>query len=404
VLIIMDASKSMAKPTGDGRTRLESAKEALRTLVRELPDDARVGLRLYGHRYADTSQERGCSDTELVQPVGPVDREDLLSDIESYEAVGFTPIGRSLREGARDLPAEGASSIVLVSDGGDNCAGSEPSGSPGPCTVAEQIATQGTAVSIQAVGFQVTPEARELLECVAEKGGGVYRDAGDTEELSLALKALAARGIRSPTPAGKPVSGGPDAAQAVALEPGRYLDELGLGEQRWYRVELAAGQRLAASAAMVPPCSPQGATGDIGSMLRIQFHPPGGGQALNPPGYSFETSLFNGELNVASTGLIGPPVDPRRPGAAFSAPGAYLVSVESRGSPGFLRTQFGTDRLPMELLVNAVGEPVGTGDPSDGGRDEGAGPVALVALIVVAALALGGAGGALAVRRSRRPG
>lgn len=409
VLIIMDASKSMAKPTGDGRTRLEAAKEALRSLVDELPDDARVGLRLYGHRYSDTSEARGCTDTELVEPVGPLDRESLLGDIDAYEAVGFTPIGRSLREGADDLPDEGASSIVLVSDGGDNCAGSSASSGAGPCTVAEQIAAEGTAVSIQAVGFQVSTQARESLECVAEEGGGVYRDAEDTDELSLALKALAARSIRSPEPAGEPVTGGAGGGQAVALEPGRYLDELGLGEQRWYRVEVAAGQRLAASAALVAPCPPQGLSGDLGSALTIQFHPPEGGERLFPPGYSFTTALFSGELNVAGTGLIGPPVDPRRPDReSFSAPGAYLVSVQSRGSPGYLRSAFGTDRVPMELLVNAVGEPVRFGDdasaPGGDGEDEGESPAALVAMVVVLALVLGGAGGAMAMRRSRRSG
>ena len=50
----MDASKSMAKPIGGGEvgSRLDAAKRALRTVVDGLPDGARVGLRLYGHRVA----------------------------------------------------------------------------------------------------------------------------------------------------------------------------------------------------------------------------------------------------------------------------------------------------------------------------------------------------------------
>ena len=53
VILILDASKSMKADDGTGRPKFQAAKEALNTLVDELPDDAKVGparLRLAGQR------------------------------------------------------------------------------------------------------------------------------------------------------------------------------------------------------------------------------------------------------------------------------------------------------------------------------------------------------------------
>src|SRR5699024_12709700 len=48
LLLVLDASGSMAEDAGGGQTRIQAAKDALRTVVDELPDDAEGGLRVYG--------------------------------------------------------------------------------------------------------------------------------------------------------------------------------------------------------------------------------------------------------------------------------------------------------------------------------------------------------------------
>lgn len=404
VLIVMDASKSMATDAGGGQTRLEVAKEALRTLVAELPADARVGLRLYGHRFADTSRERGCTDTELVQPVGPLDREELLGQIDSYEARGFTPIGRSLQEAADDLPDEGRNTIVLVSDGGDNC------GQPGPCATAQQIAKDGTSVAIQAIGLQVTQGAREQLECIAERGGGVYRDADDAQELAVQLRALSARAVRTFEPTGEPVEGGETAGAATPIEPGAYTGEIGVGEERWYRLPLAEGQRLAASAALVRTCALTGSVG-FASRFEMEFHD-AAGKAIVPPGTNTVTSLFAAEeLSVASVGLLGFEVDSSRGEFdPFNRPGPYLIRL-LLGESKDLAEQLGGSRVPIELLVNVEGDapagapagspPADDATPAREVSDEGDDGL-LVALVAAGGLLLGAAVGATIMAR-RRP-
>jgi Ca-activated chloride channel family protein len=134
MVLIMDASGSMNELDADGQPLIDGAKQALRGVVEALPDDTNVGLRIYGHRFPNTDRANGCQDTELIHPVQPLDRAAMLTAIDGYQALGFTPIGLSLEEALTDLPLEGPRSIVLVSDGEDTCAPPDPCRSPPTCT------------------------------------------------------------------------------------------------------------------------------------------------------------------------------------------------------------------------------------------------------------------------------
>lgn len=397
VLIVMDASDSMAKDAGGGQTRLDAAKESLRTLVAGLPDDARVGLRLYGHRSAGVSRAEACRDTELVQPVAPLDRAALTERIDSYEAVGRTPIGSALREGADDLPDDGTrTSIVLVSDGGDNCA------PPDPCEVAEDLGQEGTSVAIQAIGFQVTENAREQLECIAREGGGAYRDADDAGELAFALRALASRGLRDYEADGTPIEGGPQAAGAVPVESGRYLDAVAPDGERWYRVDLQRGQRLAAGATATGGCALGGAIasgGAIGAVLRIELFDERGEDL--PGATQAAPNLFVGtELGFESVGVLDPTVP---------SPATRLVrvTVEDNGSGDLAALQDG-EPLDVELLVDVSGEagpapstppPPAAGTPSRASDEEDTPTEGLAAVGLLGLLIGAGGGATVALRR-----
>ena len=185
-LIVLDASKSMNEDAGNGGTRLDAAKQAVDTLVDRLPEGAPLGLRVYGSKVSEVSRSEGCRDTELTVPVGPLDKDALRSTVNALEGKGRTPIGRSLLAVPDDLgTAEGRRSVVLVTDGGDNCA------PPDPCKAAETVAKRGVEMSISVVGFQVNDRVRKQLRCIAEAGGGSYVDVSDADTLGDELAALA---------------------------------------------------------------------------------------------------------------------------------------------------------------------------------------------------------------------
>jgi Ca-activated chloride channel family protein len=245
LLLILDASGSMNGDDGHGRPKIDAAKDALRSLVDSLPVGAPVGLRVYGHRVPNTDKANGCRDSELVAPVRPLDPAAMKAVIGSFHAVGFTPIGFSLQESVKDLPAEGERTVVLVSDGADTCA------PPEPCDVAKTLRGQGVDLKIETVGFQVDPAARGQLQCIAAAGGGSYRDAGDAASLSREVQAISARALRQYTAGGTPVQGGSAFRDAPLLEAGLYKDGVLAGETNWYAVNVAAGQQLTVTATLV---------------------------------------------------------------------------------------------------------------------------------------------------------
>jgi Ca-activated chloride channel family protein len=101
VILILDASKSMKDDDGTGRPKFQAAKEALDTLVDELPDEAKVGLRVYGSEVSGTGRRAGCADTKLVSPVAALDRAGIKAQIGALEPRGFTPIGAPSRTSGR---------------------------------------------------------------------------------------------------------------------------------------------------------------------------------------------------------------------------------------------------------------------------------------------------------------
>ncbi|MBO0918065.1 vWA domain-containing protein [Streptomyces laculatispora] len=246
LVMVLDSSGSMGQDDGTGRTRMESARAAVGTVVDGLPDGYPTGLRVYG---ADRPQ--GCTDTRLVRPVRKLDRAAVKRAVAGVRPRGDTPIGLSLRKAAQDLPqpaggAIGTRTILLISDGEDNC------GTPQPCEVAGQLGKDGAGLRIDTVGFQVKGAAREQLECVAKAGNGRYYDAPDAESLARQLQRasqLSADGYRF---RGEPVAGAATADRSPVLVPGQYLDTIGPGEKRYYAVDLDAVSTADFAATAVP--------------------------------------------------------------------------------------------------------------------------------------------------------
>ncbi|MGN6574297.1 MAG: vWA domain-containing protein [Nocardioides sp.] len=245
--LVLDASGSMKEPHGDGRTRFRAAVDALREVVGALPGGMQVGLRIYGSKIDDGPGS--CQDSELVVPVGPLDKGALRNALGKARPLGNTPIAYSLREAAKDLPSEGSRTIVLVSDGEESCGGD-------PCQVARDLSKQGLDLHVDVVGFQVDAKARNQLTCIAQAGRGTFYDAPNADALVSQLSRLSARAARAYAPRGTPVEGTDDAGGAPLLEPGQYLDTIGDGgETETYLVDPAEGSTLHVSATDRPTSS-----------------------------------------------------------------------------------------------------------------------------------------------------
>ena len=220
MMLVLDSSGSMAEKTPSGVTRIAAAKTALGEVVDTLPDEAAVGLRVYGATVFSKSDAGACTDSQQVVEPGTDNREDLRAAIASYQPYGETPIGYALREAAKDIGGEGNRSIVLVSDGEATCA-------PDPCEVASEITRSGIDLQVDVVGLDVTGSAREQLQCVAENGNGTYYDADDADELADSLDRVAERAVRPFTFSGTPIHGSSDPATPTPITAGEWTDEIG---------------------------------------------------------------------------------------------------------------------------------------------------------------------------------
>ena len=233
LLLMLDASGSMKEPDPSGGTKMQAAKKALTGVVDSLPDDADVGLRVYGAtEEGGTPTKAACNDTQLAVPVGPLDKTAMKTAVNGFRAKGETPIAHSLQKGLDDLGDTGKRNIILVSDGKESCV-------PDPCPTIKKLVGKGVDLRIDTVGFAVDDKARKQLQCLADTGNGTYYDAADADELTTTLDKLSTRAVRDFTFSGKPVTGVDvgDAEQPPedlpVLEPGLYTDRLTNSENAW---------------------------------------------------------------------------------------------------------------------------------------------------------------------------
>lgn len=276
-MLVLDSSGSMKEPAGGGQTKIGAARSALTRVVRDLPDDAQVGLRVFGAKVFSRTDSGACTDTQQVVAPSTGNRSQLLSAVRAYQPYGETPIPAALQAAAKDLGSSGTRSIVLVSDGESTC-------SPDPCTVAAQISRQGVDLQINVVGLSVSARARRQLQCIADAGNGTYVDARSADQIRSGLTRAAERALRPFTLTGTPITGGTTAEQASPLTVGEWLDRLPANEDdagsRFYSVErTAADTTLRVSAVTqggkgddsieVEILSPSGERCDLGQTLRL---------------------------------------------------------------------------------------------------------------------------------------
>jgi Ca-activated chloride channel family protein len=324
ILIILDASGSMNDLDEDEVPFIEKAKQAVLRLIEALPDGLAVGLRVYGHREPNTDPVRGCLDTELVVPVGPLDREAIREAVEGLGASGFTPIGLSLREAAADLPGEGPRSIVLISDGEDTCA------PPDPCRVAEELFGAAFDVRIESVGFLIDTgsAAEQQLRCIAEVTGGEYRPAGRAEDLVARLGEVATEVLDWRPP--RALDGALDQTQATHVsldlipdwlseEPptvarGRYAGLLMPGETRWFQTDLWEAERMWVWADLGWPPGLE-VTGDFKAII------------IDPAGNRVETPIEGSNQSITLPATESPMlgVTVTDPPQGYPPAGTYLV-------------------------------------------------------------------------------
>ncbi len=114
VVVVLDDSGSMDEGMRGGQRKMDAAKDALLSVLEDLPDEAHVGVLALNSRL---------SGSPWIAPLGPVDRASIKQKIASVRAGGATPLGAAMKEAAdalldkRKKEVYGNYRLLIVTDG-----------------------------------------------------------------------------------------------------------------------------------------------------------------------------------------------------------------------------------------------------------------------------------------------
>jgi hypothetical protein len=238
VEIIMDASNSMWGQIG-GEAKIAIARKVLAQIINRLPDSMNVGMRVYGHRYG-LNDPKACTDTQLLVPIGPVAKAQLIDTVNKIQLKGKTPLVLSVLEAIKDFEKIPNGSIILVTDGIESCNGDIKSIGPA-------VKKSGLELKVHIVGFDIKEkEARAELEAIARSTEGRYLDAKNAGELLSALEQTLKLDYVVLDEKGEEAGRGTVGGEPVKLKEGAYTLRVLLAPQPLEtKVQVKAGGRTA---------------------------------------------------------------------------------------------------------------------------------------------------------------
>ncbi|AIA07919.1 VWA domain-containing protein [Streptomyces noursei] len=353
VELTLDVSGSMRARDIDGQSRMAAAKQAFNEVLDAVPKDVQLGIRTLGATYPGNDRQVGCTDTKLLYPVGPLDRNEAKTAVATLVPTGWTPIGPALQAAAKDLKGgDGQRRIVLITDGEDTCQPLDP------CQVARDIAAQGIHLTVDTLGLLPDAKTRSQLSCIAEATGGTYTSIQHTDQLRDRVHQLVDRTARRVT---TPVAtqGAAQCATAPELKPGLYSDREKFAEHRWYRVDVKPGQELRASVSIG---ADRAVNDDYGVLLRAS--------TVHGREIVRGAEAGDGRTDVISTGLryAKSEVDASDDATKDAAETVCLQVSNSFSAGPSVKTEPG---LPVELAVDLVDGPHDASDVASFGLGRG---------------------------------
>ncbi|MFH0702228.1 MAG: VWA domain-containing protein [bacterium] len=181
ILIILDSSYSMTEKI-NGERKIDIARKAINEVLRKLPQNVWVGLRVYGHS-SSFFGINDCKASELKVPIGPNNQYLISNELLKIKPVGWTPISYSIRQAVEhDFNGlAGKKRIILVSDGMETCDGS-------PCDYAVSLVRNKIDLKIDVIGFDLSDyTVINQLKCTALATKGKFYTANTSAELSDSL-------------------------------------------------------------------------------------------------------------------------------------------------------------------------------------------------------------------------
>lgn len=186
--LVLDASGSMAKEI-DGKSMMDIAKESIFQILDTLPENANVGLRVYGHKGNNTKagKTESCNSSELIHPIEKLNVAAIKEKLAPITSTGWTPIARSIEQGAKDFEkfqdSKDLNILYVISDGIESCDGD-------PVQAAKDVQNLRVKPIMGIVGFNVNPSQEIQLRKIADAANGHYATTNTAQSLVNELQRI----------------------------------------------------------------------------------------------------------------------------------------------------------------------------------------------------------------------
>lgn len=191
VLIILDDSGSMQ--LGGTPTRMEIAKQAIKSYVSKASSNTDIGLMIYGHKGSNSEADKAisCVSAETISSLGTVNNGTIDGLLNNIKPVGWTPMGYALQQAALTFTGkEGQNNeVILLTDGEETC-NSNPTGQ------AASLKSSSLNIKINIIGFAVDANAQTQLNQISTSGGGSFSTANNLTELDQKFNDLYENGLK----------------------------------------------------------------------------------------------------------------------------------------------------------------------------------------------------------------
>ena len=182
ILFIVDFSNSMTEKL-HGTQKINMVLDTMQLLLPQIPDNKRVGLRVYGHKGGYMLPGMACKASSLLVPMTKNSAASIQSALFSLKPTGWTPITYSLKQAVNcDFAGvKGKKRIILLTDGGENCDES-------PCDYVMELQKTRQDIFIDVIAFNIyDQEANNQMKCTALVTSGKFYKANTAAELLNSL-------------------------------------------------------------------------------------------------------------------------------------------------------------------------------------------------------------------------
>lgn len=183
VLFIVDFSNSMSEKL-QGTSKINMVLDTMQELLPKLPENKRVGLRVYGHKGGFLLPDAACKASSLIVPMTQKSAAAIQSALFNLKPTGWTPITYSLKQAVNNdfAGVRGKKRIILLSDGGENCDES-------PCDYVMELTKTRQDIIIDVIAFNIyDTEANNQLKCTALVTSGKFYSANTAAQLLESLQ------------------------------------------------------------------------------------------------------------------------------------------------------------------------------------------------------------------------